>query len=312
LWLGEKYPPPRNNAIPFDAVYIWLLKGTLLMIRTRSAVLFLVALFVLLSKGFAQEDEAGTKDPALFNRMPGYYITNVETKEFDAHKFFDGKSLVTIEGKVSIVNYRPKETLKPVPSELQIRRNYSNAIKKIGGKLVFEGRTELYEDNRYNREVLTAKIVRENVEVWTDVWSMGDDYTVTVVEKQLMHQDIAASDMLDAINKNGFIALDIHFDTGKSTIKSESDPILEQIVQLLKGNADLKLSVEGHTDNVGDAKSNQKLSEERAKSVVAALTKAGVEGSRLSTAGFGQDRPVADNRSEEGRAKNRRVELVKK
>jgi OOP family OmpA-OmpF porin len=118
--------------------------------------------------------------------------------------------------------------------------------------------------------------------------------------------------MLDAINKNGFIALDIHFDTGKSTIKPESEPIIEQIVQLLKDNGDLKLSVEGHTDNVGDARSNLMLSEERAKSVVAALTKAGIQGSRLSAAGFGQDRPVADNRSEEGRAKNRRVELVKK
>jgi OmpA-OmpF porin, OOP family len=282
------------------------------MLRTRPVTFILVALFTLLSKGVSQEDEPGSKDPALFNRMPGFYISSVETKEFDAHKFFDGKTLVAIEGKVTLVTYRPKESLKPVPSELQIRRNYSNAIKKIGGKIIFEGRSEAYEDNRYNREVLTATIVRENVEVWTDVWSMGDDYTVTVVEKQLMRQDIAASDMLEAINKNGFIALDIHFDTGKSTIKPESEPIIEQIVKLLKDNADLKLSVEGHTDNVGDAKSNQKLSEERAKSVVAALTKAGIDAPRLSAAGFGQDRPVADNRSEEGRAKNRRVELVKK
>lgn len=282
------------------------------MHRTRSALVLLAALFMLLSKGIAQEDEPGTKDPALFNRMPGYYITNVESREFDAFKFFDGKALVVVEGKVTTVTYRPKESLKPVPSELQIRRNYSNTIKKIGGKILFEGRSELYEDNRYNREVLTGKIVRENAEVWTDVWSMGDDYSVTVVEKQLMHQEIAASDMLDAINKNGFIALDIHFDTGKSTIKPESEPIIEQIVKLLKENSDLKLSVEGHTDNVGDAKSNLKLSDDRAKSVVAALTKSGVAASRLSAAGFGQDRPVADNRSEEGRAKNRRVELVKK
>ena len=282
------------------------------MARTRSATLLFVVLSLLISKGFAQEDEPGTKDHTLFNRMPGYYISNSETKEFDAFKFYNGKAMITIEGKVSTVTYRPKESLKPVPSELQIRRNYSNAIKKIGGKVLFEGRSELYEDNRYNREVLTATIVRENVEVWTDVWSMGDDYYVTVVEKQLMRQDIAASDMLEAINKNGFIALDIHFDTGESTIKPESNGIIEQIVQLLKENADLKLNVEGHTDNVGDPKSNLKLSDERAKSVVAALTKAGIQASRLSAAGYGQDRPVADNRSEEGRAKNRRVELVKK
>lgn len=170
------------------------------MPRTRYASLFLTALFLLVSQGFAQEDEPGTKDPALFNRMPGYYISKSETKEFDAHKFFDGKKLITVEGKVNIVIYSPKESNNSKPSELQIRRNYSNAIKKIGGKILFEGRTELYEDNRYNREVLTANIVRENMEIWTDVWSMGDEYYVTVVEKQLMRQDIAASDMLDAIN----------------------------------------------------------------------------------------------------------------
>jgi OmpA-OmpF porin, OOP family len=282
------------------------------MFRMHSFALALVPLFVIGATGFAQEDEPGTKDPELFNRMPGYYITSNEAKDFDAHKFFDGKGLVTVEGKVFSVNYRPKESLKSVPSELQIRRNYANAIKKIGGKIIFEGRSELYEDNRYNREVITGKILRDNAEIWAEIWSMGDDFTVTVVEKQLMRQDITASDMLDAINKNGFIALDIHFDTGKSTIKPESDPIVQQIVQLLIDNADLKLGVEGHTDNVGDPKSNQKLSDDRAKSVVAALGKSGIQTSRLFPAGFGQDRPVADNRSEEGRAKNRRVELVKK
>jgi OOP family OmpA-OmpF porin len=282
------------------------------MPRKRSAVLLLVALFILLSKGFAQEDEPGAKDPALFNRMQGYYISKAEVREFDARKFYDGKKLVTVEGKVNIVNYAPKDGLNPKPSELQIHRNYTNAIKKIGGKILFQGKTDLYEDNRYAAEALTAIIVRENVEVWMEVWSSGDYYNVAVVEKQLMRQDIAATDMLDALNKEGYIALDIHFDTGKSTIMPESESIIEQIVQLLKGNADLKLSVEGHTDNVGDSKSNLKLSDDRAKSVVAALTKAGIEASRLSAAGFGQDRPVADNRREEGRAKNRRVELVKK
>ena len=282
------------------------------MPRKRIAALLLIALFTLLSKVVAQEDEPGAKDPALFNRIPGFYISGARTIEFDAYKFFDGKKLVTVEGKVNIVNYAPKDPANPKTSELQIHRNYVNAIKKIGGKILWQGKTELYEDNRYTREALTAIIVRENLEVWVEVWSETIYYTVTVVEKQLMNQDIVATDMLDALNKDGFIALDIHFDTGKSTILPESEPIIEQIVQLLKGNADLKLSVEGHTDNVGDAKSNLKLSDDRAKSVVAALTKTGIQASRLSAAGFGQDRPVADNRREEGRAKNRRVELVKK
>lgn len=144
------------------------------------------------------------------------------------------------------------------------------------------------------------------------MWPGDREYTLTVVEKELMRQDVTASDMLEAINKDGFIALDIHFDTGKATIKPESQPVVDQIVALLKENGSLKLGIEGHTDNVGDAKSNKTLSENRAKSVMSAIVGAGVSAARLAAAGFGAERPVADNRTEEGKAKNRRVELVKK
>jgi outer membrane protein OmpA-like peptidoglycan-associated protein len=82
-------------------------------------------------------------------------------------------------------------------------------------------------------------------------------------------------------------------------------------VKLLEDNPDLSLTVEGHTDNVGAPDYNKRLSDDRARSVVAALTAKGIEARRLKAAGFGQDKPVADNGTEEGRAKNRRVELVK-
>jgi outer membrane protein OmpA-like peptidoglycan-associated protein len=118
--------------------------------------------------------------------------------------------------------------------------------------------------------------------------------------------------MLAALDKQGFIALDIHFDTAKAVIKPESQPTVDQIVALLKSNPKLKISVEGHTDNVGTLQSNQVLSEARAAAVVEAIVKQGVDRARLASAGFGQSTPVADNRTEEGRAKNRRVELVRK
>ena len=81
---------------------------------------------------------------------------------------------------------------------------------------------------------------------------------------------------------------------------------------MMKANPDLKLSVEGHTDNIGNPVSNKTLSEERAKSVVNAIIGQGIGIERLSSSGFGQDKPIGDNNTDEGRAMNRRVELVKK
>ena len=80
---------------------------------------------------------------------------------------------------------------------------------------------------------------------------------------------------------------------------------------MLKGAPAIRLAVEGHTDNVGAAAANKALSERRARSVMTAIVSGGIEAKRLNAAGFGQERPLADNRSEDGRAKNRRVELVK-
>jgi len=127
-----------------------------------------------------------------------------------------------------------------------------------------------------------------------------------------MKQDVKASDMFDTLNREGHIALYINFDTGKSTIKPESKPIINQIVEMLKSNPELHISVEGHTDNVGNPKSNKTLSDDRAKAVVTEIVAQGIDAKRLSAVGYGQDKPIADNKTEEGKAKNRRVELVKK
>jgi outer membrane protein OmpA-like peptidoglycan-associated protein len=127
-----------------------------------------------------------------------------------------------------------------------------------------------------------------------------------------MKQEITANEMLDALNKNGYIALNILFETGKSDIQQESLPIVDQIFELMKSDATIKISIEGHTDNVGDAASNKKLSNDRAKAVMDALIAKGIDKIRMSFVGWGQEKPVADNRSEEGRVQNRRVEIVKK
>jgi OOP family OmpA-OmpF porin len=280
--------------------------------KLRVRCILLSAIMSLLTfPALSQEDAEGGKDVPYFTRMSNFYIYETNNKEFDAYQFFNGKTLNAVEGKVFQTTYYQKESEKRV-SDLQIRRNFISAIKNMGGTIIAEANSDLYEDNRTGCTIVTAKVTKGSKELWIEVWPWGENYTLTVVEKEAMKQEVSATDMLEALNKDGYVALDIHFDTGKSTIRDESRPMIEQIVKLLSDNADLKLSIEGHTDNVGDSKSNKALSEQRAKSVMGAIVKAGIDGKRLSAAGFGQDRPVADNRTEEGRAKNRRVELVKK
>jgi outer membrane protein OmpA-like peptidoglycan-associated protein len=130
-----------------------------------------------------------------------------------------------------------------------------------------------------------------------------------------MAQDVVAdaSSMANSIRESGKVAVyGIYFDTGKSVLKPESQPTLEQISKLLKADPSLKLYVVGHTDNTGVFDANMKLSMERATSVVNALvSQFSVSASLLKACGNGPTSPVATNDTEEGRALNRRVELVK-
>ncbi|MEO5829156.1 MAG: OmpA family protein, partial [Rhodanobacter sp.] len=137
------------------------------------------------------------------------------------------------------------------------------------------------------------------------------DYLLVITEVAAMAQAVTANQLRDELDKNGFITLHVNFDTGTAVLKPDDLATVQQIAIMMKAAPTLKLHVEGHTYNVGDAVSNKILSEARAKSVMDAIEQAGVAAERLGAAGFGQERPVADNRSEEGRAKNRRVELVK-
>ncbi len=248
-------------------------------------------------------DLEGSKDPSFLTRMPNFSISVYEQKDFDAYQFEMGQRSVAVEGHKYSIDYALKEGAK-MPGELQIMRNYTNAVKKIGGSV-------LYEDLNAKRAVM--KITKDGKEAWIEVRPEDGAmaYNLIVVEKQEMAQDVSANDMFDALNRDGHIALYINFDTGKSAIKSESQKIITRIVEMMQNNSGLNIGVEGHTDNVGDPKKNKTLSEERARAVIAAIIKNGIDSQRLTAKGFGQDRPIADNRIEEGRAKNRRVELVK-
>jgi OOP family OmpA-OmpF porin len=278
-------------------------KRRMIMKRITRILVSIVFLF-LLTIGVASGQEKDAKDcqdHPLISRMNNYYISSCE-KSFNSFEFYVKDGTKTLEGDRTRIQYYLREG-KQQPSFLQIRRNYINAVKNIGG-------VALYDDDRRG----TFKVTKGGKEAWIslEAFNEGRNYDLVILELAPMTQEVTADAMYSALNKDGFMALYINFDTGKSNIKPESMAIIEQIAALLKAHSELKVSIEGHTDNVGTPQSNKTLSTQRAKSVMNAVVQKGVAATRLTALGWGQEKPVADNRSEDGKAKNRRVEIVKK
>jgi OOP family OmpA-OmpF porin len=272
----------------------------------------IIGLLLLSLSGFApliaQEDTEGSKDPVLFTRMPGFYIYRYDDLQFDKYEFpVSSQKTQAVEGHSLSIIYWIKDNVQQ-PSALQIIRNYTNAIKKIGGQLIYE-----YEDGGSQNVVL--KLVKDGKETWAYVYAAGNTYNINIIEKEAMNQDVVAdaSSMARSIMETGKVAVyGIYFDTGESTLKPESQPTLQEIAKLLKADPALKLYVVGHTDNTGLFDANIKLSMDRAASVINALvSQHSVNVASLKACGDGPTAPVASNDTEEGKALNRRVELVK-
>jgi len=128
-------------------------------------------------------------------------------------------------------------------------------------------------------------------------------------KKQLI---FSAREMKNKLDSQGRVAIyGIHFDFDKADLKPGSEKVLLEMVKLMKNNPGLDVEIQGHTDNVGQRGYNQQLSEQRAMTVRSFLSLYGIAPERMTVRGFGPDRPVAGNRTEEGRTLNRRVELKK-
>lgn len=266
-----------------------------------------VLLLVLATGVAAQQKDAGTcQDHPAFTRMPDYWIYACQQKQFEAYSFVVGKGKTeTIEGQYWKIAYRPQNALAMKPSELQIQRNFENAVQKQSGTVLWseKGRS-------------TFRLNREGLEIWVELRTdFTSGYALFIVQKSGMAQDIVAdaAAMGNDINATGHVAVyGIYFDSGKSLIKPESAAAIGEIAKLLKGQSALKLFVVGHTDNQGGVESNLKLARDRAEAVLQALVgEHGIAPARLRSYGCGPFAPVAPNDGEEGRAKNRRVELVK-
>ncbi len=277
--------------------------------RIRRSVVLALGSFVL-SAGVlaAQPDQAGCTDHPLFpTRMPNYRIAACKVEDYAMYEFWttNARVKVPVEGKFTFITYRFTGPGGTEPSGLAVVRNYENAIRKVGGTIL----------QSVPQWWVNAKIVKDGNEVWVQAEKGNGLIWLRIVEKKAMEQSIVADAAAfgNDIKATGHVAVyGIKFDTGKATITPESAQAIGEVAKLLTSDAALKVHVVGHTDNVGTVESNLKLSQDRAAAVVQALVQQhGIAAARLRAYGCGPFSPVASNDAEDGRAKNRRVEIVK-
>lgn len=284
------------------------------MIRYLRPLLFSLMAALTIPAAFAADNCGGCKDYPGISRMPGYSATGYKEQQFDSFAFTiteaGNQKKVPVEGHLYKYEYRLDRGAAPA-SALQIMRNFQNAARTSGGQV-------LWETGEGNDRSTTLRFNKGANEVWLQVtgWSSTDKmYFLTIVEKQAMKQDVTvdAKAMADGLAAVGHVEVPgIFFDFGKSELKPESDAAIKEIAKLLRANSAMKVWVVGHTDSVGSTEANLTLSNARAAAVIQALTqKNGIDPKRLAPFGNGPYAPVSTNDSEEGRAKNRRVELVK-
>lgn len=263
--------------------------------------------------------------------LPAAYDDNGSGKQrdFDMYPFWTGGDFEEVEGRTFTTAVRGEERSY---SMYEVRRNIEAMMAEAGGTRVFEGRIPEEASQRYDRDLkgyysrgtgfswddydsLVYRVDRpDGREVWVHARLEYLNAGWVVAEREGFVQTAAllpASQLKQQLDADGRVAIEVNFAVDRAEILPDSQPQIAQVLALLQDDPSLRLSIDGHTDATGEAARNQRLSEARAQAVVAALTGEGIDASRLEARGHGQSTPVADNDSDEGRARNRRVELVR-
>lgn len=260
----------------------------------------------------------------------GYVATDVVQNDFDRVPFWTGDRIEWVEGKVHSAALGAAGD-KPF-SPLELSRNVQALVESLGGKRIASGPLPAEASQEignskagvayvgglgdiYNEPADTYVIHRADRDIWIHVCAGSNAGGWIIAETrpfQSTAKALPAEALKQALDGNGKVAIEVNFATDAAQILPDSEPQLAQVIALLRADPQLRLAVGGHTDNSGTPTHNQQLSQARADAVVQRLTAAGIAADRLSAQGFGQTQPVADNANEEGRAKNRRVELVKR
>jgi outer membrane protein OmpA-like peptidoglycan-associated protein len=295
--------------------------------RTILTGLLLLALSMPSSASWNEKNVKGAKEHSIIKFYPQARVTDYDEKAFDSVEVVTGTKpgsdgepeakTEEIEGRIMRYVYEHK----PGTSAFEILRQYESALGKAGFVTLVAGRVDklpahatiggqAFGSFRLDRDGKPAVYVNLSA---TDQGGWMES-TLTIAEPGQMERKLEADagGFYKALEEKGRVAVyGINFDTGKATIRADSEAVLSEIRKLLVDHPDLRLKVEGHTDNVGVPAANRKLSEARASAVVAWLGRQGINADRLTPAGFGDAKPIVDNATEDGRARNRRVELAR-
>jgi len=266
-----------------------------------STLTLLAMVFGIAGFNAQAQDADGCKDSPLVTRFPGSTIDACQDKPDSEYTFEDigpKHEVKKLEGEYHYLHY----VIPSTASKPQIVRNYRTALQNAGYTKV--------QDNDDN--VFTFQRGKTWIKVSVGAWG---DYEFYILTETQVTQDVVATaaELTNGLGTSGHVVVNgIFFDTGKADLKPESKAALDQIAKVLQQDAKLKIYVVGHTDNVGALAANIELSRRRAASVVMALTtQYRVSADRLQPYGAGPYMPRASNDAEDGRAQNRRVELVK-
>ena len=254
-------------------------------------------------------------------------------RDFDRLHVIAGDRVIAVDGRLFTERY-PLQAGERDWSALEFHRNYRDAIASLGGVEIsrvqftpavsqdFGGRAAV--DAHYHGTCASAGcenhtylLRQDRDEYWIQVSTgrIPPSGQVAVLQRQPLASSLAlvdAAEMKRAIDTGGRVALQFNFDTDRAELRDDDLPLVEEITTLLLDDPALALSIDGHTDGSGTPARNRELSRQRAEAVRDALVVRGVDPARLNAQGFGADRPLAGNDNEAGRARNRRVELVRR
>lgn len=302
-------------------------------------LILIIAPIVLFQCVFAQSDKEGSKDHPLIQRFKQSYIYDYEETSFEPYTIVSGKSdgskftsIEEIEGKIYRIFYSlPTDA----GSVYEVYSNYLNALKNSGAEIIFNCKNtsdcgryfwDFLRDKDFKMQMpayygeelayIAAKFNKNGKGYYVSIipgYGLGEmGYEVTVVEVEELEQQINMEGIEKAMSDKGKVSLyGILFDTGSDLVKQSSYNEIELIAQYLKKHPEVKVYIVGHTDNTGGYQANMDLSSRRADAVREILfSKYGISKDRMISSGVGPLSPEDKNTTEEGRKKNRRVEVV--